>query len=153
MTQDTKNGMVTTAMMVLLGALVLMTVGCSHAFDEYGKAVGCTIAGNGCGANDGATGPQGPQGIAGLSVVGPIGPSGPAGANGTQISFVNLCPGTTTYPSQFVEVAICVNGQDLYGVYSANNGFLTFFPQGAYTSNAIGAACNLVIGPNCTVTH
>lgn len=92
----------------------------------------------------GATGPQGTPGL--------VGPQGPAGLAGTQFEFVQLCPGTTSYPNVFIELGMCVNG-DLYGVYSANGGFYTYFPPGHYSSNAIGSACNLVIGPNCSVTH
>ncbi len=98
----------------------------------------------GVSGNNGATGPQGPQGL--------VGPMGPAGLAGTQFTFVQLCPGSPSYPNVFIELAMCVNG-DLYGVYSANGGFYTYFPPGNYSSNAIGSACNLTIGSNCTVTH
>ena len=92
----------------------------------------------------GATGAQGPQGNTGAT--------GPAGANGTAITVVQLCPGTPVYPSAFIETALCINNQ-LYGVYSANDGFLTLLPPGAYTSDGIGASCNLTIQPNCVVTN
>lgn len=92
---------------------------------------------DGTDGQDGATGPQGPQ--------------GPAGADGQIAQIVQLCPGTTTYPGVFVEVALLINGK-LYGVYSANNGFLTYFPPGTYHSNAIGSSCNFRINADNTVT-
>ncbi len=100
----------------------------------------------------GLPGGTGARGSDGLSIVGPPGPAGLDGADGTVITFVNLCPGVTSYPGVFVEVAMCVNG-DLYGVYSANGGFMTYLPPGTYHSNAIGSACNLTIGSNCAVSH
>lgn len=92
----------------------------------------------------GLTGPSGSQGNTGLT--------GPRGADGQIATVVQLCPGVTTYPGVFVEVALCINNQ-LYGVYSANNGFLTLLVPGSYTSNAIGSACNLTILDNCIVTN
>lgn len=94
----------------------------------------------------------------GLSTVGyPIpGPAGKDGVNGkdgapgTQITVVQLCPGTTTYPSTFVEVAFCINDK-LYAVYSANNGFETEIVPGAYSSNAIGSTCSFVVEAHCAV--
>lgn len=78
------------------------------------------------------------------------GDPGPRGMDGTIITSVQLCPGTTTYPSTFVEVAFCINNS-LYAVYSANNGFLTYLPPGTYSSNAIGSACSFTVLPGCTV--
>lgn len=97
-------------------------------------------------------GPTGPTGaIGGVGATGPQGNSGAPGIDGTQITVVDLCPGVTAYPGVFVEVGMCIEGK-LYGVYSANNGFLTYLADGAYSSNAIGSACNLTI-TGCTVTH
>lgn len=92
----------------------------------------------------------GPAGRAGND--GAPGATGPRGADGTTITLVQLCPGVTTYPGVFVELAECINNK-LYGVYSANNGFLTELPPGRYSSNAIGSACNLTIEANCIVTQ
>jgi hypothetical protein len=78
------------------------------------------------------------------------GERGPTGADGTTITIVQLCPGHTTYPSTFLEVAMCINNK-LYGVYSANGGFMTELPPGNYSSNAIGSACNLTVLANCMV--
>lgn len=83
---------------------------------------------------------------------GPVGPQGPAGADGQLATVVKLCPGTTAYPAVFVEVALCINN-GLYGVYSANGGFLTYFPPGNYSSAGIGSSCNLTVLPNCLVVN
>lgn len=91
-----------------------------------------------CNGSDGMPGPQGLQ--------------GDAGQDATPVAMVQLCPGVTTYPSVFVEYAACI-GNKLYGVYSANGGFLAYLPEGTYTSNAIGSSCNLTIGPNCQITN
>jgi len=95
----------------------------------------------------GPTGPQGPAGAQGQA--GQDGAQGPAGADGTIITVVQLCPGTSNYGT-FIEVAECINGK-LYGVYSANGGFLTYLANGAWSSNAVGSACNFVVS-GCTVT-
>jgi|ERR1035437_5500528 hypothetical protein len=89
----------------------------------------------------GATGEQGPQGL-----------TGPTGADGHIATIVQLCPGTPSYASVFVEVAMCINDQ-LYGVYSANGGFLTLLPPGTYNSNAIGSACTLTVSAHCIVSN
>lgn len=103
----------------------------------------------------GASGASGLNGSDGMSIVGPIGPAGSPGANGidaTPITVVDLCPGVTSYPGVFIEVGLCIN-RGLYGVYSANGGFMTYLPPGNYSSNAIGSACTLTIGSNCMVSH
>jgi hypothetical protein len=82
---------------------------------------------------------------------GAAGPQGTPGTNPTPVTFVQLCPGfVPSYPSIFPEVGICVNSQ-LYGVYSANGGFLSLLTPGTYTSDGIGASCTLTILPNCVV--
>lgn len=95
---------------------------------------------------------QGPQGTAGINGTnGTNGVTGPAGADGTVITPVQFCPNvTSSYPSTFPEVGLCVNGS-IYAVYSANDGFLTLIPPGTYVSNAIGSACNFTVFPNCVV--
>lgn len=80
------------------------------------------------------------------------GSNGKNGHDGTKVIVVNLCPGYTSYPEVFLEVALCINNQ-LYAVYSIPNTFFTLIPPGIYTSNAIGSACNLVVKPNCVVSH
>ena len=78
------------------------------------------------------------------------GATGAAGTNATSVTIVPLCPGVSNYGT-FIEIGLCMNSK-LYGVYSANNGFLTYLASGSYSSNAIGSACNLVIN-GCTVSH
>lgn len=115
----------------------------------------------GCG-NDGRDGADGIQGIEGKNGEngkdgdkgdkGNTGDQGPAGSNGTVITVVQLCPATfvPSYPSSFPEVAVCINNQ-LYGVYSANGGFLALLTPGTYVSHGINVDCTLIILPNCIV--
>lgn len=142
MEQQKRGLAVVFAVAALMTVLVLTLSGCQHAGEELQKQLGCHLAGNLCPESR-----PGPQGLPGL-----IGPTGPGGTAGSTITFVNLCPGVTVYPTAFVEVAMCMNG-DLYGVYSANSGFMTYLPPGNYTSNAIGSACNLTVLSNCQVSH
>lgn len=102
---------------------------------------------------------QGATGNPGQSIVGPKGDQGDSGADGQDgsdgvdaapVTVVKLCPGNTVYPSKFVEIAFCVQG-NLYGTYSANGGFSTEFPPGNYSSNAVGSSCNFSVLPNCVV--
>ena len=91
------------------------------------------------------------QGTQTQFATGATGPQGPAGGNGSTVTFVQLCPGVqTSYPSSFPEVAECVDG-NLYGVYSANGGYLFEIPPGVYTSNAIGSTCTVTVGTNCQI--
>lgn len=97
-------------------------------------------------------GPKGDRGDDGQSVVGPKGDRGETGAMGADgeiARVVPLCPGTSNY-GVFIEIGLCINNQ-LFGVYSANGGFLTLLAPGNYSSNAIGSACNLTVEPNCVV--
>lgn len=96
-----------------------------------------------CNGNIGPRGPQGAPGNAGQD--GHNGADAPA-------SVVKLCPGTDTYPTVFVEYALCLNNQ-LYAVYSIPNAFMTLLTPGNYASNGIGSSCNLTVGPNCLVSH
>lgn len=102
---------------------------------------------NGAVGSPGANGVDGSQGVQGMT-----GLNGSDGIDAIPITVIDLCPGITTYPGVFVEVALCLN-DTLYGIYSANDGFLTMLPPGNYLSNAIGSACNLTIGAHCQVTH
>lgn len=81
---------------------------------------------------------------------GNTGATGAAGTPGTVISSVQLCPGTPSYPSKFIEVAFCISDQ-LYAVYSANDGFMTLIPSGTYSSNGIGSSCTLTVAAHCVV--
>ncbi len=102
----------------------------------------------GCG--NGQKGDAGDPGASGAT--GAEGRTGPKGEDGVIATVVPLCPGVTTYSEVFVEVALCINNS-LYAVYSTHGGFLTSLPPGTYRSNAIGSACNLTVGLNCTVSH
>lgn len=114
----------------------------------------------------GLTGPQGPTGAIGAT--GPSGATGPAGVGGSQgpqgpkgdqgtpgldnlITTVQFCSGVTPfYPSTFPELGFCIDNK-LYGVYSANDGFMVYLPPGTYYSNGINASCTFTIKPNCIV--
>lgn len=96
-----------------------------------------------CNGMAGVVGPQGLQGAMGLT--------GANGQDSTPLTFVQLCQGIVqNYPNTFPELAICVN-RNLYGVYSANNGFLVLMPPGAYSSNGINASCNFTVAPDCVI--
>lgn len=132
-----------------VAALVaILTSACQHAGEELQDVLGCTLAGNGCDSvnpdDPNLVGPTGPQGPAG-----PPGERGPAGP-GEEITFVQLCPGTPSYPSSFPETAICASGH-LYAVFSVNGGYLTLLPEGRYSSNAVGSRCSFTVRANCVV--
>lgn len=91
-----------------------------------------------------ANGLEGPRGE-----VGSPGADAPPSAS---VTIIPLCNATTTYPTVFSEVALCLNNK-LYAVYSENNGFLSLIPPGNYVSNGHGNSCSLAVGPNCSVTH
>jgi len=82
---------------------------------------------------------------------GAVGATGAAGQDITLVTVVPLCPGVSNY-GVFVEVALQI-GDKLYAVYSQNGGFLTYLAPGNYTSDGIGAACNLTVNPDGTITH
>lgn len=113
----------------------------------------------------GATGPTGETGAPGTPGLagdqGPAGPTGPYGNTGPQgipglnitpISIVQFCTGSTTYPTTFIEIGFCI-GNNVYAVYSENNGFITYIPPGNYSSNAHGSSCSFTVGSNCAITH
>lgn len=96
-----------------------------------------------CNGLNGNSGPQGAQG--------PIGQTGAPGADLTPVTLIQFCPGVApSYPGVFPEVGLCIADQ-LYGVYSANNGFMVLLPPGAYSSNAIGSSCSFTVAPHCQV--
>ncbi len=111
---------------------------------KYVLIVGFLLGLCSCG-KDGAIGQQG---LPGQSVVGPSGSNGSDAA----VRYVQLCHGTTHYPDTFCEVAECVDG-NLYGVYSANEGFDSRLPAGVYSSNGINCSCTVTIGSNCAVSN
>jgi len=73
-------------------------------------------------------------------------------SNGTIITPIQFCPGTTSYPSTFVEYGFCINNQ-LWAVYSLNNGFMTLIPPGLYSSNAVGSSCNFQVITGCGIIN
>lgn len=103
----------------------------------------------------GAVGPQGIQGVMGpqgvQGIIGPQGIPGVPGNPGTLVTFVKLCPGSSSYPTVFIEYALCVNNS-LFAVYSANGGFGILVPDGYYTSNGIGSSCNFHVN-GCTISY
>jgi hypothetical protein len=128
---------------------------------------------------NGAQGLQGPQGIPGVSCAvesvsnganitcgtntvfvangsngspGVQGPQGIQGVDGTSITLVQFCSNVTpSYPGTFPESGLVIDG-NVYGVYSANGGFLAYLPPGEYSSNGINASCNFTINSDGTVT-
>lgn len=78
------------------------------------------------------------------------GKDGQDGEDANPVTTVKLCPGESTYPSKFVEIALCIDGR-LFAVYSKNGGFLTEIPPGTYSSKGIGSRCNLKVKVNCVV--
>lgn len=106
----------------------------------------------------GITGPRGPQGNPGQACA--VQETSPGTVQVTcadgssmvlsDVTPVALCPEAPVYPSTFPETALCIKG-NLYGVYSANDGFLTELEPGVYLSNAIGSTCTLTVSAGCQV--
>ncbi len=97
----------------------------------------------------GDTGAQGPVGSKGDT--GAQGPKGDAGQAGSVVTPVQFCPNIkAAYPSYFPESGLCINNH-MYGVYSANGGFLALLPPGRYSSDGINASCAFEILVNCEV--
>lgn len=107
-----------------------------------------------CNGNTGATGQTGQTGATGpQGTAGTNGTNGTNGVDATPVTVVQFCPNVTpTYPSSFPEYGICLAGS-LYGVYSANDGFLAELPPGEYESDGINASCTFTIEPNCIVSN
>lgn len=103
---------------------------------------------------NGSVGPQGVAGPTGLT--GSVGATGSQGAPGinANLSVVQFCPSSfvPSYPSTFPEIGLCLNNV-LYGVYSANDGFLAMLPPGEYSSDGINASCTFTIGADCKVSY
>ncbi len=100
--------------------------------------------------NDGINGSIGSTGPTGS--VGATGPSGSDGQDATPVTVVKLCPETPSYPSVFVEYAVCTGG-NLYAVYNPSSGrdFFTLLPPGNYNSVAVGSICSFTVLSNCVV--
>lgn len=95
----------------------------------------------GAAGNTGATGDNGQNGA-----------NGSNGTNGSSVVPIQFCPGQSSYPSNFPESGLIINGV-IYGVYSLNNGFLAQLPPGQYASNVIGSSCTFTINPDNTISH
>lgn len=126
---------------------------CTVRTDPAGARIVCpdatsVVITNGVNGVDGQPGVPGIDGINGTN-----GTNGENGAPGTQIVPTQFCvnSGATVYPSNFPEFGLCIDGK-MYGVYSANNGFLALLPDGTYSSNPVGPQCTFVIA-GCTVTQ
>lgn len=97
---------------------------------------------------NGAVGQTGSTGATGET-----GSQGPAGVDITPVTTIQFCPNVTPiYPSNFPEYGLCIGG-NLYGVYSANDGFLALLPPGQYSSDGINASCTFTVGANCAVSY
>ena len=84
---------------------------------------------------------------------GPSGSTGPQGIPGTVVTSIQFCPNITpNYPNTFPEVGFCINNQ-LYAVYSANDGFLVEVTPGEYKSDGINASCIFIVGENCSISY
>lgn len=68
------------------------------------------------------------------------------------ITIVQFCKGfTSTYPSIFPEVGLCINNI-IYAVYYAtNNVGLVALPNGNYTTTLDNAPCNFTVMDNCQI--
>lgn len=110
----------------------------------------CFIVGFSSCGKQGIPGPRGEPGATGAQ--GDVGPQGPAGADALPVTVVQLCPGVTTYPATFVEVAFCIGGT-LYATYSTHGGFSTELPPGTYSSNAVGSSCTFTVIDGCEVSY
>lgn len=96
-------------------------------------------------------GPKGDPGLNGQDgAIGTTGPQGNPGVDATPVTIVKLCPGSTIYPSTFVEVAFCINNK-LYAVYSTNGGFESEIPPGSYNSNGVNSTCTFTVTSGCVV--
>lgn len=100
---------------------------------------------------NGATGQPGASVVGPAGSVGATGPQGIPGIDTTPMTIIQFCPGfVQSYPSTFAESGFCIGGI-MYGVYSANNGFIAELPPGVYSSNGINASCTFTLESNCVV--
>jgi|ERR1035437_2263438 hypothetical protein len=139
---------------IFLVLTISMLAACGGKTGDAGS-IGATGA-PGVSGPTGATGPQGTDGTNGTNgsdgATGPQGVPGTNGTNATPVTVVTLCPGVSTYPSTFVEIALCLNN-NLYAVLSEHDGFLTYLPPGKYESKALDSSCDLTVHPGCVISH
>lgn len=143
--------------------LLLFLIACGRVTTVPGPpgATGPT----GSNGDTGATGPTGDSGTDGQPCVStpvhsgvvincPDGSSTTVlnGTDATPVTSIQLCPGVPSYPSTFIEYALCI-GDTLYAVYSTHGGFLALIPPGTYSSDGVGSRCNFEVLPHCVVTQ
>jgi len=128
---------------------------CSVEAQNYGTTISCpdgtsTYIPNGINGVNGLNGADGRDGVDGRD--GADGRDGVDGINGTVVTVQQFCPAShvPSYPSTFPEVGMCIGGK-MYGVYSANGGFLVYMPPGVYSSNGINSSCTFTLSANCQV--
>lgn len=125
------------------------------------------VGGQGARGEAGADGVNGSNGLpctvvaytGGVQIVCPDGSTqvvlnGVDGSDATPVTTVEFCGAgyEATYPTVFPEYGLIIGGK-LYGVYSANGGFLAAMPAGAYTSNGINASCNFTVNADNSITQ
>jgi hypothetical protein len=111
------------------------TLGVSVATPNGGSLISCT------------------DGTSSVVLNGSNGADGTDGSPGTVVTPMQFCPSSfvQSYPSTFAESGICIDNV-MYGVYSANGGFLAALPPGQYSSDGINASCTFTIGANCQIS-
>lgn len=144
---------------LLLATLILSTFSsCGRNHYEYFTTVGTPgapgVNAHPCVVTTVAPGPAAPNGGQLISCPTSTGLvlNGTNGTNGTLLTPVQFCPGTTVYPSKFIEVGFKI-GTKLYAVYSINNGALTEIPPGYYSSNVVNSSCNFTVNADLTITN
>ncbi len=157
MTKFTKDVLNEFAFVVVTFTLLLLVLMAGPGCGRQGEAgapgaigapglVGAS-GGNGSNGHDGSNGTNGSNGQDGTN-----GTNGAPGQDAAGVTVVQLCPGVTTYPTTFSEVAFCISGK-LWATYSDHGGFSTELPAGTYSSNGINSSCTFTVGANCEVTH
>lgn len=138
------------SLMIIYGVLIASCVfmnACQgpRGPDGYKGSAGTNGSDGSNGANgvDGQSGSNGADGVPGAD--------GHDGVDATPVTIVQLCPGTPSYPSTFIEIGFCLSNK-LYATYSTNGGFSTYLPPGGYTSNAVGSSCNFTVVSGCQIS-
>ncbi len=99
---------------------------------------------------NGTNGIDGNNGTNGID--GNNGTNGTNGSDAQSVSVVQFCNGTAHYPSSFPEVGFYIQGK-LYGVYSANGGFMSLLTPGTYSSNGINSSCTFTVNADYSVSR
>lgn len=144
---------------LVVGMVVLIVTGCTPTHYDYSYQDEPTIGSRPATSIECAmggvvvliNGSPSPSSVICNGAAGTPGTPGHDGVDLTPISFVQFCQGVQpSYPDSFAEIGICVN-HNLYGVYSANGGFMVLLPPGAYSSNGINASCGFTVTADCGV--